>query len=288
MNHEIKYGPHLFPEGPLYYIRSNERDIHEVHNEIMLSFVNALNKNQEGSIAQQIEIKNSDELQLSFINYGNTELVYLLTVNKEKYTILINQPHIDKAIIKNQFQNLCRLHTNDSRFIVNAHSFFEEDRYAMYLTEYINNALCVGNEKPNMLGVWNPLPYYHFEEFNKATSDLVNISRIAHLVNLYDDVNQMGISKTQISGNDFMLTQDTDFLDLQSIIENTRIIGARESISISFEHYIKLIKEEFQVGTSRTDFDVLSGRIKINHHSKMSISKELINEGIEQGYLLRK
>ncbi len=288
MSQKIKYGPHLFPGGPLYYIRSEEQDIREAHSEIMFSFATALNENQNGSIAQQIKIKDSDKLQISFMNYGNTELVYLLTINKQKYAILINQPQMNKTVIKNQFQNLHRLHNNDSRFIVNAHSFFENDRYAMYLTEYINNALCVGNEKPNILGVWNPLPHYHFEEFNKETSDLVNISRIAHIVNLYDDVNQIGISKTQISGNDFMLTQDTDFLDLQSIIENTRIIGARDSISVPFERYIKLLREEFQVATSRTDHDVLEGRIKINHHSKMPISKDLIDEGIEQGYMLRK
>ncbi len=288
MSSKIKYGPHLFPGGPLYYIQSEKKYIQKVHNEIMLSFAIALNENENGSIAQQIKIRDSDRLQLSFMNYGNTELVYLLNINKQKYTLLINPPHMDKTVIKNQFQNLRRLHNNDSRFIVNAHSFFENEKYAMYLTEYIDNALCVGNEEPNVLGVWNPLPHYHFEEFNRETSDLVNISRIAHIVNLYDDLNQIGISKTQISGNDFMLTQNTDFQDLQSIIDNTRIIGARDSISIPFEHYIELLREEFQVATSRTDIDVLEGRLKINHHSKMPISKDIINEGIEQGYMLRK
>lgn len=173
---------------------------------------------------------------------------------------------------------------NDSRFVVKPHMFFETEFFAMYISDYVDNALCVANNYlTGCLGVYNPLPNYHFEDFTSDVADKVNISRIAHLVNSFNFDELKGVSKTQISGNDFMLTQDVNFDDLDSIINNMRIISARDFHHSSFQEYLNLIRFEFEKSVCRDSQEVLDGSFKINHHSKMLISKSIIEEGILRG-----
>lgn len=276
-----------FPEGALYYIRSNE-NVEIGYQEINLSITQALAIKQPESIANQLRIDQNDAVQFSFMNYGNTELVYELSINqKQKYAFLINQPHTPKEVVKNQFHNLKRLHQINPKHIIKPIAEFENNKYAMYLTELIPNSLCIGNNRPRYLGVWNPQPRYKFEEFNQETTDKVNISRIAHIINAYDNEHELGIAKMEISGNDFMLREETDFANLQSIIENTIIISARDNIHIPFEDYMFLVREEFQRETYRDYKKVKKNILKINHHSQMAIPIKIIDEGIKKGLELR-
>jgi hypothetical protein len=293
MSNKITYGPHIFCGGPLWYILSNKGASEiESHNDIILSFADAFDSSNESSLLRQLKsqnkVKEGDEVNLAFMNHGATELVYLVKVCDEpKYALLINQPKTDKNIVKKEFENLTHFFKKDSRFIVEPHVFYENPLFSMYLTSYVDNALCVANSPDDdlQLGVYNPLPSYHFENFDVNTTDFVNISRIAHLINSYDKRNNIGISKTQISGNDFMLKQETNLDSLQSIIDNTVLIAVRDTINVSFDEYVALIRKEFQVGTYRNS--KLGSDFKINHHSKMPINSEIIDEGIEQGLLLR-
>lgn len=293
MNDKITYGPHLFFGGPLWYIRSKDGITeNESHKKIVLSFFDAFDLNDKSSLLSQLnsqkKVNKNSDINFAFMNYGDTELVYLVKIDdKPKYALLINQPKTDKKIVKTEFENLNHFFKKDSRFIIEPHVFYENSLFSMYLTSYINNALCVANSPDDdlQLGVYNPLPSYHFENFNDTTTYFVNISRIAHLINSYDERNNIGISKTQISGNDFMLKQETNLDSLQSIIDNTVLIAVRDTINVSFDEYIALIRKEFQVGTYRNS--KLGSDFKINHHSKMPINSEIIDEGIEQGLLLK-
>ena len=295
MGVRIKYGPHLFPNDPLNYIFcDNNLNRVDAHTEIIISLASAFSADISDSLFNQILVQDDDienTVNISFMNYGNTELVYLVTLSdNSKYAALINQPHIDNKIVSTEYQNLKRLFDKDSRFIIEPHAIYENQKYSIYLTSYLDNALCIANSRADesKLGVYNPLPCYHFQDFNSLTSDYVNISRIAHLVNSYDERYELGIAKTQISGNDFMLAKKTNLDDLDSVVNNMKLIGARDSINVSFENYISMIKDEFKIATHRNDYLVKKGFFKINHHSRIPFSKEIIQEGIEQGMSLRK
>ena len=69
--------------------------------------------------------------------------------------------------------------------------------------------------------------------------------------------------------------------------KNMRLIAARGFVESSFKDYLSLIRTEFLLGTSRTDDDVISGKIKINHKSTLPMTEEDIELGIELGLRLR-
>jgi hypothetical protein len=122
------------------------------------------------------------------MNYGNTELVYLASIGQEKkFATLINQPQTTPQVVKKEYTNLRRLGEIDPNHIIAPLAYFSSQEYGMYATNYIENALCIAHL--NGHGIYNPMPYYHFEHFSPETSSEVNIQSIALLVNYYDQKN---------------------------------------------------------------------------------------------------
>jgi hypothetical protein len=93
--------------------------------------------------------------------------------------------------------------------------------------------------------VWNPKPYYHFKDLPPQTAHYINIYMIAFLINYYDQETEMGLSETEISGNDFLLTKDFKIDDPQTVKKSLKLIAARSRIKVPFKTYLNMIREEF-------------------------------------------
>jgi len=297
MANKISYGPHLFPGGPDLYIRTGNSGLRaeESHSNIQRSLAMAFSNEFQDSVVSQLAEKfhfdpNSD-VNLSFMNYGDTQLVYLATIaNRMRFATLINQPQTPLGVVKKEFENLHRLVEIDPRFIVKPHAFNRVGKHELYASEYIDKALCIAhlNRGNNPHGVYDPVPYYHFENFPPQMIDRVNASMVSLLVNYYDEAKKRGLAKTQTSGNDFILTRDFNMDSPDTVFPNIKIIAARDTIDATFNEYLDMIRYEFTLDTLRSDEEVKSGRIKINHHSKTPMTPEQIEEGIKIGMELRK
>lgn len=130
------------------------------------------------------------------------------------------------------------------------------------------------------LGIWNPKPKYHFKQCDKRQTTNLNIARIAHLINNYDDQREEGIVKTQISGNDFMLQAQTNLDNLEDVLNNTILIAARETTRLPLQEYLAFVHKEFQEETYREQQRIQKNNLKINHHSKMRTPTKEIEKGI--------
>ena len=104
---------------------------------------------------------NSDDINIQFINYGKTQLVFVVTVdNSKQYTLLINQPATEYGVGKNEFDNLNKLNQMDSELVIKPMYYFENGNYELYITPYYHQARCVGVETTQW-GIWIPEPEYH-------------------------------------------------------------------------------------------------------------------------------
>lgn len=292
MTNKISYGPHLFPGGPINYIRKGNIGLEEANERIRQTLECAFSSdNKEGILLQLSKNMGFDvnqSVNLSFMNYGNTELVYLASLaNGLKFATLINQPHTPLGVVREEFDNLTQLVEIDSRFIVKpfAHFRLTEKDHEVYVSEYIENAMCVAIHRGH--GVYDPLPYYHFESFSPALSKSVNSSMIALFVNYFDIKRKKGIAKTQICGNDFILTREFREDEPKTVLPNIKIISARGLIDVQFEEYLDILRSEFLIETERTDPEVISGEVRVNHHSRRAMTSEEIEEGIRAGLELR-
>ena len=239
-------------------------------------------------LSSKFNLKGQD-VHIDFINYGNTQMVYLATFeNGKKLTTLINQPQIKLGEVKQEFENLKNVFNIDPKFVVEPYATFSmnETGHELYTCEYIDNAMCIAVK--NNHGIYDPLPNYHFEDFSPEISREVNISMIEMLVHYYDSKKERGLAKTQVSGNDFMLTRNFDKKNLKTVRPNMKLIAARDFISTPFESYLDILRKEFLIGTNHKDKDVLSGKLKINTKSSLPLKKEEIEEGIKRGIVLRK
>jgi hypothetical protein len=293
----VAYGPHDFPGGPENYLRLGELNFEQdsEHENIKNSLGIIFTDPKQVSRIHKAFDKDTDLkkfVQLNFINYGNTELVYKVTFGKDYgVAVLINQPHTPLGVVKNEFENLENLAKMDDRFIVKPRKYFSAHEFGheLYVTEYVPNALCIAhnNVSGTPHGVFNPNPYYHFENFSKEQSSIINSSIIALLVNYYDDEHRRGIAQTEISGNDFIYLRNSKRKDIYKIPQDLKLIAARGFVNASFEDYCGMLRHEFRLGTTRSYADVVSGKIKINHKSILPMTKEEILTGIALGLGLR-
>ena len=117
---------------------------------------------------------NSNNIDVQFINYGKTQLVFVVTVdNSKQYTLLINQPATKYGVGKNEFDNLNKLNQIDSELVIKPMYYFENGNYELYITPYYHQARCVGVETTQW-GIWIPEPEYHFETFNEKDRKIIN------------------------------------------------------------------------------------------------------------------
>lgn len=222
---------------------------------------------------------NVDNYNLEFINYGKTELVYVLTnKNGERVTILVKQPAVRIGEVYKESQNLIELHKRD-KSVVAPIDYFDFCDQELYVTPYINQARCVASY--GSWGMYVPEPYYRFESFTEEQEKIVNTCMIAKLVSLYDFDKQEGISQCKLGGGDFMLPKgwENEIPTVENTLNSLYLIAARNKIKCSFEEYIEILKSEF----SRTTIKEDQSQLLINLRGRVPMKVLDIEEGINLG-----
>lgn len=231
-----------------------------------------------------IELK---DFSIEFINYGDTELVYILDKNK-KYTLLLGQPWLEKGVVKREYENLKFLAINNPNVVVEPKYYIENDNKEAYITPYIYQARCIASQDQGW-GVYIPEPYYRFEPFNEREKEIVNTVMIANLVRLYDSKNNLGIVNCKLGGGDFILEKNWDYdKNLDNTLDCMKLIAARKLDKIPFKKYLKLLRTEMLKRTYYSNENQKNKEIIINDKSRVPMTKEEIDKGIQLGLRLRK
>lgn len=228
---------------------------------------------------------------LRFINYGDTQMVYVLSVNGRNYTLLLGQPTCEFGIVKREHDNLRRLAKSNSENIVAPIHYLQsqDGTRELYVTPYLHQARCIACDEDDGWGVYVPEPDYHFRSFSNEERKVINSSMIALLVKMYDQKNKQGISSCKIGGGDFMLEKgyEDEPLTHENILKRMKLIAARDMVSMNFEDYIKTLRNEF---SKRTYYRIENDRDKsilVNHKCRVPMTEEEIAEGIQLGIKLR-
>ena len=222
---------------------------------------------------------NPSDLKLEFINYGKTELVYVLTEpNSERVTILAKQPAVDLGKVGQEAQNLLDLKQVDNNVIapIDYYKFGDQE---LYVTPYINQARCVASY--GTWGMYIPEPFYRFESFTNEQEQIVNACMIAKLVSLYNHDKGQGIASCKLGGGDFMLPKgwEKETPTIKNTLDKLYLIAAREMVNCSFDEYLNIIRNEFSRATINENQDQLI----LNLRGRVAMNPLTIEYGIELG-----
>ena len=220
-----------------------------------------------------------EDLDIEFINYGKTELVYVLSEkNGKRVTLLVKQPAIQLGKVKQEAENLLALKEKDNH-VVAPIDYFQLGDQELYATPYMNQARCIASY--GSWGMYIPEPYYRFKSFTPKQEKIVNSCMIAKLVSLYDFEKQEGLSSCKLGGGDFMLTKGWEKEDttVKNTLDKLYLVAAREKINCSYEQYISIIREEFSKTTIYED----SKNLMVNLRGRVPMKIEDINFGIKLG-----
>lgn len=224
-----------------------------------------------------------DNLELTFINYDQTEIVYILKNNANNYieTLLVKQPAEKFGNVKIEYENLKSLAKKDKK-VINPIDYFCSENQELYVTPYINQTRCVASY--DTWGVYVPEPYYRFVPFNHEQESIVNTCMIAKLISLYDFETETGLSRCKLGGGDFMLEKgfENKSLTISNILNNLYLIAARSSIKCSFPTYLDILRDEF----SKKTIDEDQNKLLINLRGRVAMSEDDIEKGIILGKTL--
>lgn len=230
------------------------------------------------SITHQVA---KDHLGLEFINYGKTQLVYVLSQkdSSQMLTLLVKQPAIKLGAVKQECDNLQKLATSDSSVVAPIDYFSLEDQ-ELYVTPYINQARCIASDKS--WGIYVPEPIYTFQSFTPQQESIVNTCMIAKLVSLYNPTLQEGLAQCRLGGGDFILPKNWEQQPptIENTLNNLQLIAARQTISCPLEIYEQLLINEFSQTTIEKEGFVINDRGRV----PMNICD--IQNGIELGEML--
>ena len=222
-----------------------------------------------------------------FFNYGDTQLVFLMTIDEKiQYALLINQPKTPAGQGLEEYNNLINLNKNHSDIVIKPIKYYvnpNNPQQELYITPYYFQSRCVGVETTEW-GVWIPEPEYYFRDFNKLERKIINKCMIALVVKLYDEKNKKGISRWRFDGGDFMLLKgfEEDEINEENIIKRLILISARKLISIELNEYIEKMRVELKNGIKDGEEKVIIGK-----NLRCPFSEEEIEEGIQFGLKLR-
>lgn len=224
-------------------------------------------------------------LELTFINYGKTEIVYILKNNSNNYieTLLVKQPKEKFGTVKKEYENLKLLAKKDQKVIDPIDYFCDKDQ-ELYVTPYINQARCVASY--NTWGMYVPEPYYRFVPFTKEQESIVNTCVIAKIISLYDLEKGTGISNCKLGGGDFMLEKgwENEELSISNTLNSLYLIAARSTIKCSLPTYLDIIRDEF----SKATINKKEKNLLLNLRGRVPMNKDDIELGIELGTKLLK
>lgn len=225
----------------------------------------------------------SSKATIEFINYGSTEQVFVIKDKGQIYTLLVNQPNVDKQVVINEHHNLIKLREKHD-FVVAPFRLFDNFERAAYLTPYIYQARCLGSEA-GLYGAWIPEPFYRFENYSDDDAYLITQVMIAELINLYDIDESLAVGKTKLGGGDFILEKEYDQEPhtIDNTLKRIHLIAARELIKIEFNEYLEHIRREYSMKTyGNNDPSIL-----FNYRNRGVMAKEAIEDGIKLGKKLK-
>lgn len=268
------------PNYGVWYLETlpNQIAIEEMQN--IHRFLNNLVRSK---VAPELEGKNR---RMEFINYGRTQLVYVLTVDENRqYTFLVTQPAAEKNIGKREFTNLKQLSARSGNVIKPMYYFQDKDNRSReaYVTPYYYQARCIGVETTSW-GMWIPEPTYHFRRFSEDERSIINSSMVAILVSLYDEKEKSGISECRLDGGDFILEKGFEnyVLDYENMFDRMKLIAARNMVQMDFKDYLNRLKKELSGNMEKGERNIILGK-KI----KCPMTDEEIEEGINLGIELK-
>lgn len=228
-------------------------------------------------------------MKLEFINYGDTQQVFVLTCNGKQWSVLVTQPGAKFGTGKFEHDNLCELAKIVPDVIVKPEYYFEEDGKELYIAPYVYQARCIASQDIGY-GVYVPEPYYRFEMFSPRDREVVNTCMIANLIRLYDEEKGQGIGACKIGGGDFILEKswDNSDRDIDDTLSRMKLIAAREMVPMSLADYEQQLLIEFSERTYYRNLSEKDPSILINHKNRIPMTFGEIGDGIELGRQLRK
>lgn len=230
----------------------------------------------------------SDNMRLEFINYGDTQLVYVFSSGDKKWSVLVGQPATEMGTVKKEYDNLKLLGELFPNEIVTPLHYFSNGSRELYIAPYIYQARCIASQDHGF-GIYIPEPYYRFETFDQNTKRNVNICMIANLVRMFNEVDGLGIGSCKIGGGDFILEKswDSGGKDIENTLKKMKLIAARELVAMSFDDYQKRLLEEFSQRTYYSRYEDRDPNILINHKARVPMKIDEIEKGIQLGLKLR-
>ncbi len=260
-------------------------------------------------VAEQFAIRqglNARSAKVQFINYGDTELVFVLSYGTKRYTLLFGQPIAPPGAVKKEAALLKQYAKLDSETVVAPIKYFPLKQYRhwgvmgqdlshqfekeAYVTPYLHQARCIASQEGVGFGVYVPEPEYKFVPFTPRESEYVCACMIAKLVSLYDSERKAGISACKLSGGDFVLEKkwNKDKLDALDTLNCMKLTAARDEVHCTIDEYVDLIRKEFGKVTHYTTEEERDKSIIINHKSHFGMTRSAIEKGIIMGLELRR
>lgn len=226
------------------------------------------------------------KFKVEFINYGDTELVYVIKTEDGKlYTMLIGQPKNELGTVKEEFDNLSNLSKNND-FIVKPEYYYSNGEKELMITPYEYQARCIAG-KNNKYGMYIPEPYYRFEPFKKEEEHMVNTCMVANLVRAHED--NKGIIETRLGGGDFILRKEYSafYQTYESLLKNMKLTSVRKLIDIDLKDYLELLRNELSKVTYYSDIKDRDNSIIVNQKNRAKMLNDSIEDGISLGLSLR-
>lgn len=219
---------------------------------------------------------------IKFINYGSTELVYVVCGPNFKKTLLVGQPNNDFGTVKKEYDNLKMLAKLNPQLVVCPTNYFSNGNREAYLTPYIYQARCIASFE-NRYGAYVPEPNYTFIPYNDEDTYTICKAMIANLILLYNHDLNLGLASCKVGGGDFILEKeyDKEIHSVDNTLKRMHLIAARELIKIDLDSYINLLKNEFRIDTCGKD------NILVNHKNSAPMPLEIIEDGIQLGLKLK-
>ena len=187
------------------------------------------------------------EHMLQFINYGETQLVFVLYVDDRKYTLLVNQPKTPFGTAEKEYANLSYLSNYNRKNVVRPIYHFSNSAMTkeLYVTPYYYQARCIGIEEKNW-GVWKPEPEYLFYDFNDNDKKVMTSSMVALLIKFFNEREQLGVSKCRLDSGDFMIEKEYEnyLITPENVIKKMKLIAARDMVQMPIDQYIYRLKDE--------------------------------------------
>ena len=192
---------------------------------------------QEFCFTNNFEELKGNQKVVKFINWGETQLVFVLTIDESKqFALLVNQPHTKEGQGLEEYNNLLYLNKLYPEIIIKPIKYYanpNNPQQELYITPYYFQARCLGVETTEW-GMWVPEPEYHFRNYTTEEKKVINKCIVALAIKFYDEENKKAISGYKFDGGDFMLKKgyENEEINVENIIKNMVMIAARNIINI--------------------------------------------------------